>query len=296
MHFDSSGIETYWWITIVVPFVISILTSTAGISGAFLLLPFQVSFLGFTGPSVSATNLVYNIFATPGGILRYFREKRLVWPLVLIISLGTLPGVILGIYLRVRFLPDPRSFKFFVGLVLLYIAIRLIQSIFNEEKGRRKTNHRSDLEIKKSCLTWKQVSFIYDDTCYSVGTFWLFLLSLMVGVIGGTYGIGGGSIVSPFLISIFGLPVYAVAGATLFGTFLTSIYGVIFYTLLAPIFAQGLAASPDWKLGIMLSIGGLAGTFTGAVLQRYLPTRLIVGVLIGCILFVSGKYIYGFFF
>ena len=32
-----------------------------GVSGAFLLLPFQVSVLGFTSPAVSPTNLIFNI-------------------------------------------------------------------------------------------------------------------------------------------------------------------------------------------------------------------------------------------
>ena len=37
-------------------FVISFLSATAGLTGAFLLLPFQISVLGLGAPSVSATN------------------------------------------------------------------------------------------------------------------------------------------------------------------------------------------------------------------------------------------------
>jgi len=83
--FPVSNVETWWWLPALVAFAISSLTSTAGVSGAFLLLPFQVSFLGFTGPAVSPTNLVYNIIATPGGVYRYFREGRMQWPLTLAI-------------------------------------------------------------------------------------------------------------------------------------------------------------------------------------------------------------------
>ena len=49
--------EAQWWLPPVVAFVISFFTSMVGISGAFLLLPIQISFLGLTGPAVSATNL-----------------------------------------------------------------------------------------------------------------------------------------------------------------------------------------------------------------------------------------------
>jgi uncharacterized membrane protein YfcA len=61
----------------------------------------------------------------------------------------------------------------------------------------------------------------------------IFALSLGVGVIGGIYSIGGGSIIAPFLVAVFGLPVYTVAGATMIGTFVTSAAGVAFYELLA---------------------------------------------------------------
>ncbi len=54
-------------VPVLVGFLVAILTAAAGVSGAFLLLPFQVSVLGFVSPSVSATNLVYNVIATPGG-------------------------------------------------------------------------------------------------------------------------------------------------------------------------------------------------------------------------------------
>ena len=45
---------------------IAVLTTPAGISGAVLLLPFQVSVLGTPSPAVTPTNLVYNVVATPG--------------------------------------------------------------------------------------------------------------------------------------------------------------------------------------------------------------------------------------
>ena len=56
MFFEVAGIEVHPLIPPLVALVISTFTSTGGISGAFLLLPFQVSVLGFTSPAVSSTN------------------------------------------------------------------------------------------------------------------------------------------------------------------------------------------------------------------------------------------------
>ena len=80
-HFPVSGVETWVFLPPVVAFVVSFFTSMGGVSGAFLLLPFQVSYLGYTGPGVTPTNLIFNIVAIPSGVWRYLREGRMLWPL-----------------------------------------------------------------------------------------------------------------------------------------------------------------------------------------------------------------------
>jgi len=95
MYFATAGIEASPLIPPLVAFVISFFTSMGGVSGAFLLLPFQMSFLGYTNPSVSATNQLFNVVAIPSGVYRYCKEGRMVWPLTWIVIIGTLPGVLI---------------------------------------------------------------------------------------------------------------------------------------------------------------------------------------------------------
>jgi uncharacterized protein len=47
------------------------------VSGAVFLLPVQVSLLGVPSPAVTPTNLLFNVVATPGGLLRYRRRGGL---------------------------------------------------------------------------------------------------------------------------------------------------------------------------------------------------------------------------
>jgi uncharacterized membrane protein YfcA len=122
MHFATAGIDVAPWIPPAVALIISFFTSMGGVSGAFLLLPFQMSVLGFTHPSVSPTNQLFNIVAIPSGVYRYLREGRMVWPLAGIVVLGTWPGVLIGAILRVAYLPDPRNFKLFAAFVLVFIV------------------------------------------------------------------------------------------------------------------------------------------------------------------------------
>ena len=111
----------------------------------------------------------------------------------------------------------------------------------------------------------------------------VFVLALLVGVIGGVYGIGGGSILAPILLAL-GLSVFDVAGAALAATFLTSVVGVITYQVLQ--LQHGGTIAPDWTLGLAMGAAGLAGSYTGARLQPHMPETLIrrlLGVLVLCV-------------
>ena len=99
-------------------FVIAVLATPAGISGAVLLLPFQVSVLGTPSPAVTPTNLLYNVVATPGALYRYWRQGQNGGRLALVLIAGTLPGVIAGSVIRVELLPSARVFDFVVAAVL----------------------------------------------------------------------------------------------------------------------------------------------------------------------------------
>ena len=50
---------------------ISFLTSPVGISGAVFLLPVQIEVLNVPSPQVTPTNLLFNVVAVPGALLRY---------------------------------------------------------------------------------------------------------------------------------------------------------------------------------------------------------------------------------
>ena len=318
MYFETAGIEVSPWIPPLVALVVSFFTSMGGISGAFLLLPFQMSFLNFTSPSVSSTNFVFNIVAIPSGVYRFLKEGRMAWPLTWVVIVGTLPGVFIGYYLRVLYLPDPRSFKLFVGCVLLYIGMRLLYELTgkakagktkmkavedkfkeraNQIKGEQKSRVASGLPpeavVKTISVSLKKVEYEFWGERFSFNTIAMFLLAFIVGIIGGTYGIGGGAIIAPFCVAVFHLPVYTVAGAALLGTFITSVLGVIFYSVI-PV-KSGMVTSPDWLLGFLFGAGGFVGIYLGARCQKFVPQRLIKLMLGTIIILLAAKYIVQFF-
>jgi len=272
------------------------------------------------------------------------------WPLTWVVIIGTIPGVFIGYYLRVLYLPDPKAFKLFVGCVLFYIGGRLLYEMTaRSQRGKKEMKalekkfnaHVKDLKethnqklvpeaqlsfsnqagavyisdtwsssrstdkrgfcagippeaIVKTvfCSFWR-VEYEFWGQCFSFNTLGMFLLAFIVGIIGGTYGIGGGAIIAPFCVAVFHLPIYTVAGAALLGTYQTSVAGVFFYSVVPA--KAGMVYAPDWLLGFLFGAGGFAGMYCGARVQKFVPQKylkLILGILIT---FLAGNYILQYF-
>ncbi|MDI6853844.1 MAG: sulfite exporter TauE/SafE family protein [Deltaproteobacteria bacterium] len=312
MYFPVSGVEVNPLLPVLVALVVSTFTSMGGISGAFLLLPFQLSVLNFTAVNLSPTNLVFNIIAIPSGVYRYIREGRMNWPLTYVTILGTLPGLYFGALLREGVLRYQANFKLFVGLVLIYIGGRLLydQTAWARRKKAKIQEFESQVQnrlrkvldeagyttgkglppaarVRTTSWSLTRISYEFLGETFTFNVPALFILALVVGLIGGAYGIGGGSIIAPFLAAIFGLPVFTIAGAALFGTLVTSVAGVGIYYL------RGFP--PDWALGALFGIGGFMGMYLGARLQRFFSGRVIrigLGLVISAL---ALRYIIGYF-
>jgi uncharacterized membrane protein YfcA len=257
--------DTGWTevVALVAAYVISVLSTPAGISGAVLLLPFQVSVLGTPSPSVTPTNLLYNVVSTPGALYRYWRQGQTGGRLALVLIAGTLPGVIAGSFIRVKLIPGPRVFDLVVAAVLIPLGTWLVLS----RPARGDQPDRPARHIPAPVLV---------------------VLAVAVGCVGGIYGIGGGALLAPVLIGSGRKP-SEVAPAALASTFVTSAGGVITFTILS--LHQHVSVAPDWPTGIALGLGGLAGGYTGARIQSRMPDVLIRR-LVGVLAFAIGAYFF----
>jgi uncharacterized membrane protein YfcA len=227
-----------------IAFCIAVFTTPVGVSGAVFLVPVQISVLHTPSPAVTPTNLLYNLIASPGALLRFHREERLAGPLTRLLVLGTLPGVVAGAVIRVELLDQGNAFLAVVAAVLIPLGAWLAFAAPPAPAASPGRNRRRQI----------------------------FALALGVGTVGGIYGIGGGSILAPILVG-FGFTVFEVAPAALAATFLTSIAGVLTYALLSLGGSGDIA--PDWALGVGMGLGGLAGAYLGVRLQTRLPEELL---------------------
>ncbi len=179
--------------------------------------------------------------------------------------------------------------------MLLYIGSRMLLETRKPKSGTAPVPNSSDWTVRCSEFNTRRLVFEFQGCRYECATRSIFLLSLVVGVVGGIYGIGGGAILAPFFVGIVGLPVHTIAGATLMGTFITSVCGVGFSELIAPLYRdRGLEVAPDWLLGSLFGAGGLVGTYLGARAQRFVPARRLKGMLSVILLAVALIYLWGY--
>jgi hypothetical protein len=126
--------------------------------------------LGTPSPSVTPTNLLYNVVATPGALFRYWRQGQTGGRLALALIAGTLPGVIAGSVIRVELLPGDRPFDFVVAAVLLPLGLWLALTSIPRAREARPAR--------------------------AVPAPALIALAVAGGCVGGIYGIGDGSILA----------------------------------------------------------------------------------------------------
>ena len=87
----------------------------------------------------------------------------------------------------------------------------------------------------------------------------LFILSLVVGILSGLFGVGGGFLMTPFLIFLGVPPAYAVPNEA------NNILG----TSISGSTTHYLKGTLDYKMGLMIVVGGTIGTILGILTFSY---------------------------
>jgi uncharacterized protein len=221
-----------------------------------------VSLLGVPSPSVTPTNLIFNVFATPSGVLRYRRlcNAGLGSALAVSLLIGTVPGVIVGAVIRVEWLSGQQAFYVAAAAVLAILGAMLV--------------------IRGPAPAGRQL-----------GPGLVSPIAACVGVVGGIYGIGGGSFLAPILI-LGGYSAYAVAPAALLSTLAASIVGLVTFVILGVTSESSAQITPDWGIGIAAGAGGVLGAYVGAGLQSRISEPALRRLLGWIALAIAARYLY----
>lgn len=103
-------------------------------------------------------------------------------------------------------------------------------------------------------------------------------IGLAAGFLSGLFGVGGGILVVPALVMLLGFPQKLATGTSLLAIAPISVVGMITYLV---------HGSVDWRIGIPLAIGMVAGGVLGSWLLARLPALVITWIFIVVLLAVA---------
>jgi len=269
-------------------------------SGIFSL-PYSMSILQFTSIGVSPTGLITTFLNPFGALLGFYRNRQWNLDLAMGLCIGAVLGSPIGPFIRVYFLDDPNPFKAVVGLALFIMAVHLFVQItpwylrrtvrqrafkvkFDEmirrrvKAGKAPSGLPDDFRIKTVEKTFRCVTIEYWGQTQSFNTLLMVSIGFVVGVVSSTLGVGGGFMLVPIMVSLFGLPLYVLVAATIPFVITLSLTGLFSYAAVVP-WLTGSKAAPDWSFGLFVACGAILGSWLAAKTQRFIPEKFLKPML-----------------
>lgn len=300
------------WMGVWTGYTMAVVGEAAGIFA----LPYQMSILQFTTPHVTPTTQLLTFLNPFGALFGFWRNRQWNLDLALWVCLGGVVGGLIGPFLRLTLLADPRPFTFTVGLALLFAGVHLcfaaarslagrmpqggIEARFRAEREARRLAGLSPSGVPQGATIETvskgagRITIRFWGHVWTVDTRLLFVTGALVGVISAALGVGGGFMLVPIFAAIYRMPMYVLVAATIPYVIVLSAVGLVTYGLIMPALT-GSAIQPEWSWGLFAAAGGIFGAWLAAKTQRFVPESLLK-LMLGGVTGVAGLlYIVDFF-
>lgn len=209
------------------------LSGLFGVGGGILIVPAVVFLLGFGQRIAAGTSLAAIVPTSLVGVISYAVNGSVDWVSAILLAIGAIAGAQLGSYLLAK-LPKRALQWGFIGFILVVVV-----SLFLIVPSRT-----AEIDL-------------------SVGTIiGLILLGFLTGVLSGLLGIGGGVVVVPMLILLFGASDLIAKGTSLLMMVPTAISGTI---------GNVRRGNVDLKAAAIIGIAACTTTALGAIVASIVP-------------------------
>ncbi len=258
-------------------FLFTAVMAVAGVGAAFIIIPL-IFYFGYDFLTATTFGLLLNTFSTGTSSVRHVRNNAVDYRVALPIIVSSIITTPLGAIYSDSI---PReTLRFLFGLFLLFVGVNILWKTMNRSdsvKGERDTFKKKETRLKeKTIISEKKRVMI------SLG------VGAIVGFLAGLLGVGGGSLILPFLL-YFGLETKKAAGTTSFI--------VVFSSLLGFVSKMGLT---DVNLDPVLAVSLIISTIIAATIGSYLmhfklnkyQIRETMGIML---LLVAAKIFYDLF-
>ena len=260
----------------------------------------HISILGIgDANTIKAINQLLELTSRFFSVPLYLKQKRLVWPLALSFGIGAPFGAITGSWVSSTYLGNIDNYKSAFGILVLLVAGRTLYEALIKAKKRSHSlqksfttsnyiqNGQSETSIESNHVPRiTHLGILHTEVSIGPDIFSFNPLvcisgGFVISFIGATMGVGGGFLVTPFMVSILLFPMFFVVGTALVALMIPLTASILTYLY--------LNTTIDWTL-VMIEIPGIAiGSIIGPFVNRRINERFL-RLFVAAILFAIGLY------
>lgn len=206
---------------------VGLVFSTIGAAGGILAAVGHITVFGVADANVVKPMSQLLVIVSPlVSVPAYWRRRRLLVAVALLIGSGAVAGSLLGSWSSVRYLGSMRDYRAAFGVLTLVIGLRLwyeSTARFRERNARlreaAKAFERSGAAVPIGApveMRWRfpRLDVVLSGHAFPCNIIGLVLAGLVVAFVSAALGVGGGFLLVPYLASWVGLPMFVVAGTT----------------------------------------------------------------------------------
>ena len=235
-----------------------------GAGGGFIIVPMLLILFGFGAQDAAGTSLAVVFVNAISSTYLFSRQGRIDFRTGSLLAVATIPGAIMGAYIASSL--DPRTFRWIFGALMAAVAIFILV--------RPPNASRTVPPGTVTQLPWRVYrrfadagGQVFEYTYNPVGAL---AFCFVIGFLSSMLGIGGGIMLTPALILVFGVPAHVATATAQVALLVSSGFGSLSHLSLGHV--QFLPALP-------MAAGVLAGSQVGAAISKRLNAKILVRVL-----------------
>ncbi|WP_027964337.1 sulfite exporter TauE/SafE family protein [Halalkalibacillus halophilus] len=243
--------------------------SVAGLGGGVIFVPvllflaqFSDGFSWVTPQNIVAISVLLMVFTGLSATLTFLKRKRVDVHSASLFLIGSIPGALVGVYINGYV--DMDFFQLYFGLLMLLVA----SMFFIKKKLLYKLEHKPK-EVRRFHIE-RTFDLSGHETTYSYSLITGISIAFFVGMMSGLFGVGGGSLMVPAMILLFGFPAHIAAPTSMF---------MIFFSSLVSSTAHIAAGHVLWAYALVSIPGAWLGGYIGAHINQRLNSTVIEWIL-----------------
>jgi len=244
-----------------------------GIGGGVLVLPTLTLLFGFPPTVAVGTANLYSFLCKLSATYFHLKQKTIVFNTSGYFLAGAAPAnlaVAIGLTWYASLLQEDevawqalqKNLQQFIALVVIVSALLVLWNLFSKP-GSRAPGPKADADHQKT----KKKKLV------------AILMGAVIGALIASTSVGGGILIVPMLIIIFGLTAVETVGS--------SIFIAVVLTLLSSLVYAG-SSQLDLSTAIIMAAGSLVGVPIGARYSKRLPDRLLQLIITGIVCLAGG--------